>query len=88
LPGAKPTFFFAPEQARRRAEDWGGAELKRRVGEAQQAFLRDALDPATPWLGIEVHAGLAAAPALLAHLARGEVEARSGHVIELDPAGR
>lgn len=83
LPGAKPTFFFAPEQARRRAEAWGGAELQRRTGESQQAFLQRALDPGSPWLRIESHDGLAAAIGVMASLARGQVDPRSGHAIRL-----
>lgn len=83
LPGAKPTFFFAPEQARRRAEAWGGAELQRRTGEAQRAFLQRALDAGSPWLRIEGHEGLAAAIGVMASLARGQVDPRSGHAIRL-----
>ena len=83
LPGAKPTFFFAPEQGRRRAEAWGGAELQRRVGESQGAFLQRALDPVAPWLQIESHEGLAVAQSLLARLARGEVDPRGGHVVDI-----
>lgn len=81
LPGAKPTFFFAPEQARRRAAAWGGAELQRRVGEAQRAFLRRALDAHAPWLQIEQHEGLALAPGVLASLVRGQVDPRLGHAV-------
>jgi hypothetical protein len=81
LPGAKPTFFFAPEQARRRADAWGGAELQRRTGEAQRAFLRRALDPEAPWLRIETHLGLAAAVEIMASLATGAVDPRVGHAV-------
>jgi hypothetical protein len=83
LPGAKPAFFFAPEQARRRAEAWGGAELQRRVGEAQRAFLLRALDPAAPWLRIEVHEGLSSAIEVMAALARGQVDPRLGHAVRV-----
>lgn len=84
LPGAKPTFFFAPEQARRRAEAWGGAELQRRAGEAQRTFMQRALDPAAPWLRIESHQGLAAVAAVMASLAKGDVDPRLGHAVQLD----
>jgi hypothetical protein len=83
LPGAKPTFFFAPEQARRRAEAWGGAELQRRVGESQRAFLQRALDPGSPWLRIESHEGLAAAAEVMGQLAKGGVDPRVGHAVQL-----
>ena len=84
LPGAKPTFFFAPEQARRRAESWGGAELQRRAGGSQAAFVQRALDPAAPWLRIEAHQGLASAAAVMASLAKGDVDPRLGHAVRLD----
>jgi hypothetical protein len=83
LPGAKPSFFFAPEQGRRRAEAWGGTELQRRVGEAQQAFLERALDPAAPWLRVEPHEGLAAAAVVMTSLAEGRVDPRLGHAVQL-----
>jgi hypothetical protein len=28
LPGARPTFFFAPDQIRKRAEEWGPAAVQ------------------------------------------------------------
>lgn len=84
LPGAKPTFFFAPEQARRRAEAWGGAELQRRVGDAQRAFVQRALDSNAPWLRIVQHHGLQAAGPLMNSLARGDVDPCCGHALVLD----
>ena len=39
LPGARPAMFFAPDQIRKRNQDWGPAEFRRRVGAAWQAFL-------------------------------------------------
>jgi len=38
LPGAKPTFFFAPTQAQKRLQDWGPGELEKRVAKSLQAF--------------------------------------------------
>ncbi len=34
LPGAPPTFFFAPDRAQKRAQDWGGSVLQQRMTEA------------------------------------------------------
>jgi hypothetical protein len=32
LPGAAPTFFFAPTQLKKRANDWGGHETMKKIG--------------------------------------------------------
>jgi hypothetical protein len=83
LPGAKPIFFFAPDQARVRAKTWGAPELARRVGEAQQRFVQQALQGPEPWLRLVEHQGLAAAGGLLRTLAQGRVDPACGHVLAL-----
>lgn len=83
LPGARPTFFFAPDQARQRAKSWGAGELARRVGEAQQRFVQRALGGPEPWLRLVEHRGLAAGRELLSMLAQGRVEPSLGHVVVL-----
>ena len=83
LPGAKPTFFFAPDRRRKRLEDWGAAVLTQRVEDAQSRFLRQMLSGPTPGLRIVRHTGLAAARDVLAELARGRVDPATGHVIDV-----
>jgi hypothetical protein len=39
LPGAPPTFFFAPDQVSKRTEDWGAPELQRRLAESWHPFI-------------------------------------------------
>jgi hypothetical protein len=39
LPGARPTLFFAPDQVRKRNEEWGPARFKQNLGAAWGAFL-------------------------------------------------
>jgi Protein of unknown function (DUF2855) len=39
LPGPKPLFFFAPAQVKKRATDWGPAELQARMARAWATFL-------------------------------------------------
>src|ERR1700751_2014985 len=39
LPGPRPLFFFAPDQVRKRTEEWGTDELERRLGQAWAPFL-------------------------------------------------
>ncbi|MGZ5342284.1 MAG: DUF2855 family protein, partial [Solirubrobacterales bacterium] len=38
LPGPAPSFFFAPDRIRKRGEDWGAAELEKRVAAAWHPF--------------------------------------------------
>jgi hypothetical protein len=83
LPGARPTFFFAPDQARVRAKSWGAPELARRVGEAQQRFVQRALGGPEPWLRLVEHRGLGAAGELMRRLAQGQVDPSLGHVLVL-----
>jgi hypothetical protein len=42
LPGAKSSWFFAPDQIRKRAREWGPGGIDRRFGEAWAGFM--------PWL--------------------------------------
>jgi hypothetical protein len=44
LPGAPPTFFFAPTQIEKRTREWGPQGLQARYGEAWRAFLVFARD--------------------------------------------
>jgi hypothetical protein len=39
LPGAKPAFFFAPDQIRKRAREWGPGGIDRRFGAAWSGFV-------------------------------------------------
>lgn len=83
LPGAKPTFFFAPEQARIRIESWGPAQFQQRLAASQRRFLERALDARDPWLRIEQHQGLSAAIGLMQQLAKGHVDPRVGHALQI-----
>jgi hypothetical protein len=38
LPGAKPSWFFAPDQIRKRAKEWGPGGIESRLGAAWQGF--------------------------------------------------
>lgn len=42
LPGAKPTLFFAPDQAKKRNEEWGLSEMQKRSGQAWLNFIEQA----------------------------------------------
>jgi hypothetical protein len=83
LPGAKPTFFFAPDRRRQRLEQWGAAVLMQRIEDSQRRFLQQMTAGSPPSLRIVTHAGLEAGRALMAELAAGHVDPSTGHVIEL-----
>jgi hypothetical protein len=83
LPGAKPTFFFAPDRRRKRLDDWGPALLMQRIEDSQSRFLQQVLSGPTPALRIVTHRGLAAARDVMADLARGRIDPAAGHVIDL-----
>lgn len=38
LPGATPTFFFAPTQSEKRNQEWGSGEVAKRIGLSLQSF--------------------------------------------------
>ena len=83
LPGAKPTFFFAPDRRRKRIDDWGPALLMQRVEDSQSRFLQQALSGPTPALRVVTHSGLAAARDVMAELAHGRIDPAVGHVIDV-----
>jgi hypothetical protein len=83
LPGARPTFFFAPDRRRQRLEQWGPALLMQRIEDSQRRFLQQLQAGAQPGLRIVAHQGLDAGRTVLAELARGHVDPALGHVIEL-----
>lgn len=81
LPGPRPTLFFAPAQAKKRQEEWGGRELQRRMVQDWEAFLARALTASPPWLHVREHVGAQAAQSLFAQLAAGPADPRDGHVV-------
>jgi hypothetical protein len=83
LPGARPTFFFAPDRRRKRLDDWGPARLMQSVEDSQSRFLRDMLSGAEPRLRITMHRGLRAARDVMAEMARGRIDPAAGHVIDV-----
>jgi hypothetical protein len=79
LPGAKPKFFFAPDQIRKRANEWGPGGIDRRFGAAWAGFAPK-LDR---WLRIsEAHGPAAVREAYLDTL-NGRVPPELGHILSL-----
>jgi Protein of unknown function (DUF2855) len=79
LPGAKPQWFFAPDQMRKRAKDWGPGGIETRFSAAWAAFA-----PKLPqWLNvIEGRAPAAVRKVYLDTLA-GRIPPDQGHMLSL-----
>ncbi len=73
LPGAKPTFFFAPAQIRKRSAGWGAVGFQQRFASAWHAFVERVADPVKPWMTIVEEQG----PEAVERVYRGFVDGRS-----------
>jgi len=76
LPGPTPTLFFAPDQIRKRAGEWGAAELEARFDAALRAFIAQA-----DWLTLTHHTGPDALMATYADILEGRARPDEGHII-------
>jgi hypothetical protein len=79
LPGAKPTFFFAPDQIRKRAKEWGPGGVDQRFGVAWSGFAPK-LDQ---WLDVTEGRGPAAVQAAYLDTLNGRVQPNLGHILSL-----
>ncbi len=79
LPGPKPEFFFAPAQIAKRSEDWGPAELQRKLGEAWSGFRRFS----EGWLEVQRGYGSEALARAYDDTVAGRCEPQHGHVLSL-----
>ncbi|QDZ00134.1 DUF2855 family protein [Nitratireductor mangrovi] len=78
-----PTFFFAPNQIRKRNADWGAAEMTRRFNEMQIAFFTHLATSGAGALVVEDHRGAEAAAQVIRTLTAGSSDPRSGHVVSM-----
>jgi len=83
--GPEPQFFFAPVQVRKRNEDWGAAELSRRIGDGLLRFYDRVTAAPEPWLTLVSNQGFEAAQDVIARLCRGAVPPGEGHVLRVQP---
>lgn len=81
LPGAPPTFFFAPTQISKRSREWGRAEFDHRVATA----LADFIDHAQGWMVLERSEGIKAVEAVYQATLAGENRPEVGHILSLSP---
>jgi hypothetical protein len=83
LPGPQPVLFFAPEQARKRASEWGPETLQERLAAAWAAFMQPVTRADDPWLHVVRDHGTAAVETCYAALLDGTVRPRQGHFLSL-----
>ena len=79
LPGAKPTWFFAPDQMRKRAKEWGPGGVESRFGAAWSGFAPNLHQ----WLNVTEGRGPAAVQAAYLDTLNGRVPPNLGHILSL-----
>jgi hypothetical protein len=79
LTGPRTTVFFAPDQMRKRTEDWGRDGLDRRFAEAWQRFAPAVKD----WVDVVEQHGPEALQAVWLEVLAGRSAPRTGHVLTL-----
>lgn len=79
LPGAKPSWFFAPDQIRKRAKEWGPGGVDARFGSAWSGFAPK-LDQ---WLTVTEGRGPAAVQQVYLDTLNGRVPPDQGHILSL-----
>ena len=79
LPGAKPTWFFAPDQIRKRAREWGPGGIDKRFSAAWAGFA-PMLDQ---WLTVTEGRGPAAVREAYLATLNGRVPPDQGHILSL-----
>jgi hypothetical protein len=79
LPGARPTFFFAPDQMRKRYADWGPAGVEREHAAAWRRFA----PVVEGWVEVILGTGPEALQADWLETLAGQTRPRTGHVVQL-----
>jgi Protein of unknown function (DUF2855) len=79
LPGAKPVWFFAPDQIRKRAREWGPGGIEMRFGNAWSGFA-PMLDS---WLNVIEGKGPATVKQVYLDTLNGRVPPDQGHILSL-----
>jgi hypothetical protein len=79
LPGPKPTFFFAPDQMRKRRQDWGPGGIEKRHAEAWHEFV----PTLEGWVDVVRSEGPEGLRAAWLEVLSGQSDPKVGHVIAL-----
>jgi hypothetical protein len=79
LPGAKPTWFFAPDQIRKRAKDWGPGGIEKRLTAAWAGFA----PKLERWLRVVEGRGPEAVQRVYLDTLTGRIPPDQGHMLSL-----
>jgi len=79
LPGAEPTFFFAPGQMQKRAQDWGPGGLQKRLGDGMKRFVASS----GKWLTVVRSSGPADVERVYRDMLQGRTKPSEGHVLSM-----
>ena len=79
LPGAKPTWFFAPDQIRKRAKEWGPGGIEKRFAAAWSGFAPNL----EKWLTIVDGRGREAVQRVYLDTLAGRIPPDQGHMLSL-----
>ena len=79
LPGAKPIWFFAPDQIRKRAKEWGPGGIEGRFGSAWSGFV----PMLERWITVRESRGQAAVERVYLDTLNGRVPPDRGHILSL-----
>jgi Protein of unknown function (DUF2855) len=82
LPGAKPAWFFAPDQIRKRAKEWGPGGIEKRFGAAWAGFAPNL----EKWLTIVDSRGPEAVQRVYLDTLAGRIPPDQGHMLSLHEA--
>ena len=84
LPGAQPSFFFAPSQIAKRRKDWGAGVLEKRTEKAWRDFIREA----EGWFQIESVRGTDNLAKIYSQIAAGAASPHKGYAVSLQQGAR
>jgi hypothetical protein len=77
LPGPDPSFFFAPDRARKRSADWGTDGLEARIAEAWRGYV----GWTGGWLRTSRESGFEAIERTYLELLDGQIDPARGHLL-------
>ncbi len=83
LPGARPVIFFAPNQIKKRAQDWGAFGIQERVAAAWLKFMASVLHPSKAWMRVVRGRGEAAVEQVYLAMLEGRAKPDEGNVLSL-----
>jgi hypothetical protein len=79
LPGPEPQMFFAPTQAQKRVEEWGGPEFQQRLASVWFVFLSFV----EGWMEVEVERGPDAVARVYGEILSGQFSPKAGYILSM-----